>query len=153
MAKYFEFWILQNWVNVLFYSYSGKGLDSFNGIRRSVSVDLCKFFNTCCRCGWFRICYPLFRILSTLFFLLKGLLFWLILIFCLSGEELSSISDVRGRCCHLNGCCLNVFPDFETSFFRNFKFQSGKKTSRSVDWARNMCYLENNLQHTVTCVP
>ena len=55
--------------------------------------------------------------------------------------------------CHLERCCLDMFPDFETYLLRDFKLESGRKVSRSVDWSSNVCYFEVKLHHIITCIP
>ena len=126
--------------------YSCIWLDSIDGIRRSVSVDLCKFFHTCFQGGWFFICHPLIHILP-------GFLFWLVIIVCLSEEKMSLVGDIRGKASHSDRCCLGIFPDLQTYLLREFEFQPGDKVSRSVDWAGNVCYLRIKLQHKITCIP
>ena len=128
-------------------------LDSVHGIQRSVPVDLCIFFHTCVQGGWFLVCYPLFRILSRLFFPLKGCFFWFVLIVCLSEEKLIFIGEIRGRFGHFNGCCLDILPDSETYLLRDFEFQFGVKMSHNVDWSGDVCFFEVELQYIVTCVP
>ena len=70
-----------------------------------------------------------------------------------SSHSFFFISDIRERCGHLDGCCLNVFPDFETYHVCDLEFQSGKKTSCSVDWTSNRSYIAFELQRIVTCFP
>ena len=60
---------------------------------------------------------------------------------------------IRRRCCHLNGCCLNVFRDSETYILRDFQFKPGQKVSCCVNRSGNLCNCELTLQHIVTCIP
>ena len=114
LAWKFQFHVLQNQIDILIYSCLCICLESIHGIRRSVSVDLCNFFHTCCQGGWIPICYPLFRILSGLFFPIKGSLFWLIIFVCLCEENFFFVSDILGRCGDFDTCCSDIFQDFET---------------------------------------
>ena len=74
------------------------------------------------------VCYLLYCILPRFFFSFKCLSFGFVFSIYLRQKRavlLFFICDIRGRCYHLNGCCLYVFSDFETDLLRNFKFQSG----------------------------
>ena len=150
LAKAFQFHALQQNIDILLYSFLRICFDSNHELRRSVSVDLCEFFNTWFQDGWFFIHCPLLRILFKLFFPFKGLLHWLIVEVCLWEEKLLFICDIGGRGCHLDGCCLDIFPEFETYLLRDFKFKSGEKFSSSLDWTSNVCFFEVKLQHMIT---
>ena len=117
------------------------------------SVDLCELFHTCFQGRWFFICCPLIRIWSRLFFSMKGLFFWFVVFVCLCEEKLFFISDIWGSGGHLDGYCLDIFPDFETCFLRDFKLKSGENVSCSVDWTSKVCYTEVIFQHIITCIP
>ena len=149
LAFDFQFLFLQHKIDILLYSYSCICLDSILVIRRSVSVDLWKLFNTCFQGGWFFICYPLLQILSELFFLFEVFLFRLVGVVCLCEEKLFLISDIRGGGGHLDRCCLFIFPDFETNLLTDFEIQCGEKISRGVDRASNVCHFEIKLQHII----
>ena len=41
---------------------------------------------------------------------------------------------------------MNILPDFEMYFLRDFKFKSGEKISCSVDGSSNVCYFKVELQ-------
>ena len=99
-------------------------------------------FATCC----FATCWDCF-------FSFDGIFLLLLLIVCLSEEKFFLISGIRRRCGHLDGCCLNVFLDFEIYLLCDFEFQSGEKVKGSVDWTGEVCFLELELQHIVTCIP
>ena len=77
----------------------------------------------------------------------------LVFIVSLYDEELILVCDYGGSCCHLNGCCLYVFPVFETDFLPNFEFQCGEKVNCCVGWASNMCFFENKMQNIITFIP
>ena len=97
----------------------------------------------------------IFCIFWGLFIPLTGLFSWLILGLCLGEEEVLVVSNVWWRCCHLNGCPLYVFPDFEKHLLVNMNssLQSGGKMSCCVDWTSVVCYFGIKLQRTVTCIP
>ena len=120
IAKYLNFWVIEFKTDVFLYSYSFICFDSIRGIQPRVSIDLGEFFDASSQWIKFLNCYPFFRSLLGLLFPCKGLFFWLSLLVYLREEQISFISDVRGRCCQFNCCCLYVFPVFETNLFGNF---------------------------------
>ena len=124
-----------------------------HGIRRTVSVDLCEFFNGSSQWRCFPVCNHFFCNLPGLHFLLQCMFFWVVVVVYLCQGELFSIINIRRRCRHLDWYCLYVFSDFETDHLRNFYFLFGEKASCCVDWACHVSSFEVKLQHFVICVP
>ena len=91
--------------------------------------------------------------LSGFFLSFKCLLLPLAHVVCFCQGELFFNSNVRGRCFHLNWCCLYDLPDIETDRRRHFEHQSWEKFNRCVNWDAQMCFFEFKLLHIITCDP
>ena len=79
----------------------------------------------------------------------QGLFFILIFIIRLREEKLFFVCDVWRGYFDINKRCLHNLPDFATDLPRDFEFQFGEKFSCCVDWAREVCYFEIELQHLI----
>ena len=153
LAWKFQFHVLQNQIDILIYSYLCFCLESIHGIRRSVSADLCNFFHTCCQGGWIPICYPLFRILSGLFFPIKGSLFWLIIFVCLCEEIFFFRQRHPRKVWSLRYVLFGYLPGFWDVISPWLWIPVWREISRVVDWTSIVGFFDVKLQHIITCIP
>ena len=139
-------------MNILFYSYLCFCVDSFQKndvVFLSIQVNsfILGFIQDGCSFATYPVAF------SEMLFSLKDLFINLIFISRLCEEELFFVCNIRGRCCHLNVCCLHILPDFETDLVRDFQFQSGEKVSCCVKRASDKWCFEIELQHIIPFVP
>ena len=137
----------------MFYSYPCICLDSIHGLRRNVFVDFCEILDNWFQWGWSLIRYPFCHLLLGFFFPCESLFFGPLFVVCISGDVLFFVCDVRRGCCHLNGCCLYVFPDFEKDLNVSFNSSLERKSAAVLSEPVLLRFGKTKLQHIVAWTP
>ena len=152
-SQSFRFQMFQDEMDILCYSYPRFCLDSVHGVRLSVTVNLCEFFDIWLHWGWILICQQFCCFFSRMLFTFRGLIFSFIFTIRLCEEELFFVWDIWGGYCDLIGCCVYIFQDFEMDLFRDSQLLSWIK-SAAVSTGPAICrFFWEKLQHKVTCFP